>query len=170
MASQPSEDLLDDGFSSDEERNRSLFESRERDWRATVAAYAARPTDFYQAWYYLEDHPIFWGDHVGTSYFGLILDQHVARINPATGQVDSDPACNTQMEIWLEAGPTYVRSERPDDERWQEARPDETVIWNVHDPRLDCGGPTHELAIIVLAQLVRERYGDDRSRVYHDVG
>jgi hypothetical protein len=159
-------DELDDGYTSAEERQQALTVARARAWQAVVSVYAVQPDDPYLAWRYLHDHPVFAGDEICSSYFSLVLDIHYTRVDPATGAVEADPVRNTQTKVWLEAGPTWLRSEDPDGERWETAADHETVYWNVHDHKLDSSGLTFEAAMIELARRVRQHYGDDRSKVY----
>lgn len=96
--------------------------------------------DFYEAFHFLDDHPIFL-DEWGGSHFNRCLDIFVVKVNPETGSIDDNDYLNTQVEIWLECGP-YDPTMRQ------------------HDIDLDCGGKTFDQAIIKLANLVLEKYGD----------
>jgi len=66
----------------------------------------------------------------------------VVKVNPLTNEVDDDQTKNTKTQVWLEVGP------------WSEQ-------YHTHDWDLDCGGDTFEEAIIKLADLVKQYYGDD---------
>lgn len=76
------------------------------------------------------------------------LDILYVKVNPDTNSIDVDESLNTKVRVWLETGPAY----------WNEysKRYDE----NMHDYRLDCGGDTFEEALIKLAGLIKEYYGD----------
>lgn len=93
--------------------------------------------EFYDAWIFLSEHPIF------RNLFECGLYTAVVKINPETRAVDDDPAKNTEVEVWLEHG-SY-------DDNYQ----------HTHDFNLDCGAPTFEEAIIKLAELVKVHYGSN---------
>ena len=101
--------------------------------------------NFYDAWWFLEEHPMF-EDEYNLSHFLDCLDVHVAKVNPKTCEVDDDNVLNTKVEIWLEMG-----------------RYDKTCRW--HDIDLDCGGDTYEEAIIQLANNVKDQYGYSKDRI-----
>jgi hypothetical protein len=93
------------------------------------------------------NHPFFganWNNH-------QIIDM-VVKVNPKTNSVVKDESKNTATRIWLEWGPISL------DEYYEE----HWGISPVHDTRLDCGGKTFEEAVITLANLVIEYYGDYR--------
>lgn len=92
--------------------------------------------DFYAAWIFLVEHRIFKDDF---EYDRLWM--HVTKVNPITDEIDDDETKNTKTEVWLECFPD-----------------NENGIF--HDTDLDCGGDTFEEAIIKLASLVKEKYGD----------
>jgi hypothetical protein len=69
-----------------------------------------------------------------------------------TGTVNDDSSKNVNTEVWLELGPEEY--DYPAD--WY----DETDRLEYHDPDLDCGGPTFDAALVELAKLVLEFYGD----------
>jgi hypothetical protein len=67
-------------------------------------------------------------------------------------RVNDDPAKNTFAECWLEFGQVkYAVSDGHLD------------LMHYHDPRLDCGAPTFDQAIVKLARLVRKHYGDYKA-------
>ena len=103
---------------------------------------------FYEAFKYLENHPIFsyyLNDDVPLSKFQDCLDVSVAKVNPATSSVDDNETLNTKVEVWLEAGP-YLKTGKKS-----------------HDYDLDCGGDTFKEAIIELAKLVEKHYTSDKE-------
>lgn len=69
-------------------------------------------------------------------------------VNPETKRVDEDESKNTHFEVWLEAGPPMMPDEHFDN------------VLVSHDINLDCGGDTLDEALISLAALVKEHYGD----------
>ncbi len=95
--------------------------------------------DFYDAYHFLEKHPIF------NRQFTRGLDLFVVKVNPGTMCVEDDKSKNTKTRVWLEVGP-YLHDET------------HGCKWS-HDLDLDCGGYTFEEAIIRLAELVEKKYG-----------
>jgi len=108
--------------------------------------------DFYTAYKWLYDHPMFQkeikfeGETWNESHFRECLDIDVVKINPEKEEIDKDESKNTQVEIWLECGEYHPKH-------------------RVHDVELDCGGFTFEEAIINLANLVMEWYGETKDRI-----
>jgi len=127
-------------------------------------------TNFYESWTYLEDHPIFnekvipnfndeflkelggvTSDLGNEPYFeshfnsDRCLDIQVVKVNPETMAIDDNDKLNTKVQIWLEAG--AYRKE-----------------CSTHDIDLDCGANALEEAIIELANLVQNKYGDDYEK------
>ena len=107
---------------------------------------------FYDAWYYLNEHPIFeWKkarSKFSAHYFDRALDIDVMKVSPRSKTVTNDPKKNTMVEIWLECGPL--------DEEWSKKCKQPIFC---HDTDLDCGAATFEEAIIKLARLVKKHYG-----------
>ncbi len=134
------------------------------DWSRALAEYQRSPEDFHAAWHYLTHHPIYTGSEPFDNRFTVQLRIEVVKVNPANDRIDDNPELNTQTEIWLESGPTYLRYEIPDSDIWDHCQDD--VFDNIHDYRLDCAGKTFEQAIVEHAKLVNGLYGNDRSRVY----
>ena len=93
-------------------------------------------TDFFEAFHYLKNHTMFQGR------FESCLDIEVVKVNPITKAIDDNKDLNTETNVWLECG-KYIKY----------------IPW--HDMDLDCGGRTFEEAIIELANLVQEHYGDN---------
>ena len=83
----------------------------------------------------------------GLCYFAQCLDIEVAKINPQTREIDDNEVLNTEVEVWLECGP-------------YEFNEDAAEFSPTHDIDLDCGAPTFEKAIIELARLVKQKYGE----------
>lgn len=110
----------------------------------------------YRAWHFLWDHAAL-KDENNRSRFQECLDIHFARVDPKTKSVNNDPAKNTEVEIWLECGawltPKDLESQGEDPSHF----PHGTAQ---HDYDLDCGGDTFEEAILELARLVFEHYGE----------
>lgn len=94
--------------------------------------------NFYDAFYFLENHPIFNGR------FQEGLDIMVVKVNPETESIEDDRSKNTEVRVWLETGP-YLYDD-PHGCKW------------CHDIDLDCGGHTFEEAVIELAKLVKKKY------------
>jgi hypothetical protein len=74
----------------------------------------------------------------------------------ASGKVNDDASLNTVPECWLEFG----SMEYGYPSQWH----DETQDIPYHDPSLDCGGATFDMALVALAKGVRRRYGDYKDR------
>lgn len=79
------------------------------------------------------------------------LDIHYAKVNDQ-GRVDDDRKKNVHVEVWLEFGSNvhYLQ-----DGQYQ--------LIGEHDPDLDCGAPTFDEALVMLARLVQKFYGDYRG-------
>ncbi len=75
------------------------------------------------------------------------LDINYAKVNAITRRTDNEPA--DTVEVWLESGAAM----------WDESYYN-SYIGNVHDIDLDCGAPTFDEALIILANLVLKKYGD----------
>lgn len=110
--------------------------------------------DAFDAWWFLQEHPKFFhpdrmeiGEMCG-DFKSDCLDIDIQRVCPITKCIEADPTRNTLNQVWLECGP-YVY--------------DDGVVVTSHDCNLDCGGDTFEEAILQLAHLVIEWYGDYRS-------
>lgn len=98
--------------------------------------------DFYTAWHFLEEHKMFNGR------FNEDLWIKVVKVDPKTNEIENDERRNTKLQVWLEHG------------KYEE----EYRCCN-HDWDLDCGGDTFEEAVIKLAELVKESYGDDGKKI-----
>jgi hypothetical protein len=160
-----------------EERHRNaeqLAAYRTEEWASTVAVYAADPADVLAVWRYLTKHPIFW------SY---LVPSNLADIDPR--EIDEATWAKIETEGWLsdinglaQLDANLGRSEG----RLVVSMEHGPVLWPLdvparhrtglriggtpsHDPNLDVSAPTWEEAIVALAAKVRQRYGDDRTRV-----
>ncbi len=120
--------------------------------------------DFYQAWWFLYNHPIF--DDTpkkmmlveepmpGTfSLFESCLDVDVVQVSPVTLRIEDYDEFNNKTQVWLECGP-WVHKDRRRPKHERESYPEGSS----HDPSLDCGGDTYEEAIVKLANLVFQHY------------
>ena len=103
-------------------------------------------TDFHAAWHFLEEHHIFEDKKHKSVDFQGSLYTAVVRVNPVTNEVDDDETLNTKTQVWLECG-EWVKEE--DFEGF------------CHNTDLDCGGDTFEAAIIELANIVLEKFGEN---------
>ncbi|MGB7281577.1 MAG: hypothetical protein WBE13_04875 [Candidatus Acidiferrum sp.] len=88
------------------------------------------------------------------------LDIHWAKVD-STRVVNDNPKLNTNVEVWLELGPMYYGYCQPEFEADQDH--DRDYLINYHDINLDCGAPTFDEALLILAKLVRRHYGDYRE-------
>lgn len=100
---------------------------------------------FYESWLFIQQHPKFMYGDLETFPFGM--DIMVVKVNPETKRIDDDDAKNTLTQVWLEYGPYEMEG-------------DSIRTAPSHDPELDSGRDTFEEAIIELAQLVKEKYGE----------
>ncbi len=100
------------------------------------------------AYTFLTEHPVRGADD--TSFLDMLEFAYV-RVDPATGRIMSDGTRNTATAVWLESGPGSLELG------------DGTGRVSLHDPRLDCGAPTFEAALVILANRVGELYGPTRK-------
>jgi hypothetical protein len=135
------------------------WEHTKREWEETARQYETSPESVYFSWNYLNGHPMFWlfrsrrpDDDRPPNNYGLLnhgdafprmsIDVILTRVSEEDG-----------TEIRLEAG------------KWDLFERDHggvTFHAHYHDYELDCGAPTYEEAIVKLARLVWDRYGNDR--------
>lgn len=118
---------------------------------------------FYDAWWFLTYHPIFWNpDDFNAStvkkadrkYFGRFLDCldiEVQKVDPRTNRIEDNTKLNTHTRVWLECGGFIF-------DKWSGAN----KYVNSHDMDLDCAGDTFEEAIIILANLVWNKFGEGK--------
>lgn len=146
-------------------------QSYDEEWIEGVRAFEANPRDLYNAHYFLDHHPAFWqvdGDHTQTPQerihhrnmqrnYGITraVTLDVVKVDPLTGHVEDDRSLNTQTQIWVEMGQWEWPSSTPVDEHSKRDA-------HFHDPKLDCGADTMDLAIIVAAITLHTFYGNDR--------
>lgn len=136
------------------------------DWQEAAAAYEAEPESFYASWYYLNNHPVYWRfhPHEGHPPNSTVFLEHeygfgsdainvmVVRVCAKCRRIhEEDGPYEEKTEIWLETGKWDMLPGRnhPGHTHW-------------HDTELDCGGDTYEEAVVKLARLVWEKYGNDR--------
>lgn len=105
--------------------------------------------DFYTAYHWLDEHPIFKDPEFRISHFEEGLCIMVVKVNPATETIEDDESLNTATRVWLEHGEYTVVEE-------------EHVKWKgcCHNIELDVGGVTFEDAIIKLANRTLEVFGN----------
>lgn len=125
---------------------------------------------FYEAYWWLFEHPIF--KYKGsltslTSCFPDCLNITTQKVDPQTHTIEDDKSRNTHVEIWIEVR-TYESQE-------EAGIPDDQMLpgWDLtgvpcHDYKLDCGGDTFEEAIIELAKLVKARDDGDPKVCYDE--
>lgn len=122
-------------------------------------------TNFYQAWWFLYNHPIF--DDTpkrmtleestipGTfSRFEDCVDVDIVKVNPGTDCIEKDDNLNTKTRVWLECGPWVHKDREAGKYDSKEFFPEGPS----HDWNLNCGGDTYEEAIVKLANLVSQNY------------
>jgi hypothetical protein len=147
----------------------------ETGWHETVRAYEANPGSFYNAWHYLNEHPVYWKlerygagqadlDALPLRHLKWLLHDYgfgsggismaVARVAP-DGRTSGDPALNTRTEVWLETG----------EFAWSAVSEHHVEPGtHYHNYKLDCGGGTYEEAVVKMARNVHRFYGNDRRR------
>lgn len=122
-------------------------------WEEIVRAYEATPDDFRSAWFYLDHHMIYWKFYPGARLpvnhivhlqddYGFGSDSIVVGVS----DVDGYP------NVWLETGHSEMFP--------SESLKGQHTQWR--DPALDVRAGTYEKAVVKLARLVWEKYGNDR--------
>lgn len=156
----PCEGVIDLNLGSEEREKTRWFDiqaMREDRWRQLVLAYEEKPEDFWVAWHWLNEHPLFYRFTMGLHEKGLLENRGIldgcievtpAKVNPETGERSEDPTKNTKLEFWVEV--FTVGSWGAD-------------CTNVHDYECDTGGDTYELAIVAVAKEIYQRHGNDRA-------
>lgn len=136
---------------------RSVQVAREDRWRSLVLAYEEDQDDFYNAWRWLNEHPIFYRCYREFHESGLSEDRGVldgcievrpVKVNPKTEQISEDSSKNTKLEFWVEVFPRSM---------------DPAVGHHLHDYECDAGGDTYEVAIVKVAKEIYDRHGNDRA-------
>lgn len=112
---------------------------------------------------WLKDHPV-WnhpvpvtlddGQVIHHGCFSDLVSIDIAYVNPEDNTVSDEDTLNVLPEVWIEAGP-YVNVEQDFPE---------LKYMPSHDYRLDCGGPTLEIALCELALLVKAYYGHYKAQ------
>lgn len=153
----------------------SIHRTYWREWAKTLRAYLADPKDFYNAEWFLEQHPanqrLAWGSPDG--WFSENLWWHVTKVDPVTKRIESkknpnwkkngkgkhppDKNRNTETNVWVEWGPYIEHSDDPNVG---------SIGIASHEARVDTGGATFEEAIINLAHNVWKLYGAN-AKVSH---
>lgn len=113
---------------------------------------------FYEAYHWLDNHPIFEESIsipgqkilIKHSRFQEGLYMMVVKVDIEKEEIMEEESRNTETRVWLEHGPFTIESVEVGRE-WRGCS---------HDIDLDCGGATFEEAIIELAKLVKDKYGD----------
>lgn len=130
---------------------------REDAWRSRVLAYEEDPEDFWVAWHWLNQHPLFYRFTKGLHERYILDDRGIldgcvevvpAKVNPETNRVSEDLTKNTKLEFWVEV---FTAGSWGAD------------CTTVHDFECDTGGDTYELAIVAVAKEIYKRHGNDRT-------
>ena len=117
--------------------------------------------DFYEAWWFLNEHPAFIDWNVVTNKldnpnhfinFASCLCIEVVKVNPKTKRICKKDELNTLTQVWLECGGYEY------DDNFKE-------YIHCHDIRLDCGADNFEEAIVKLANLVKKHYDDGKNKL-----
>lgn len=113
--------------------------------------------DFYDAYNFLSTHPMIYHDN--DNYFNRCLDIEVVKVDPTNNELNlEDSSKNTKTMVWLEFGPVV-------EDTYNDFL---TSYIPSHDIDLDCGGDTFEEAIIELANLVYDKYKNEKTPVNGD--
>jgi hypothetical protein len=135
------------------------------EWLSLAHAYESNPNDFYNAYHYLDNHPIFWTfrsddyrdrppNHISKLQhnYGVInaVSIMVVRVNPATDAVDDDETKNVVTQVWFEVGKRDLHVDN------------KHGVISYHDWQLDDGAGTYEEAVVLCAHKVWVKYGNDR--------
>jgi hypothetical protein len=102
--------------------------------------------EFHEAWHFLDTHHYFHDPRINAPNFKEALDIEVVKVNPINGEIDDDESKNTHTNVWLECG-NYFK--------------EDGYEGFCHDYNLDTGAMTFEQAIINLANIVKEKYGEN---------
>lgn len=90
------------------------------------------------------------------------LDIHYALTNKPGGKgtIVEDKSKNKYVECWLEYGPLSYDYTSGGTYDWDVV----THLQHYHDIQLDCGAPTFDEALVILAKKVQRLYGDYREK------
>lgn len=130
--------------------HQSVWDGILEEWDATVLAYETDPGNFYNAWYYLDEHPVFWQRMVSMK----LPPSHVSAIHHNGGVsrgLDVSPYKN------VETGEIQMMFEVITTD-WD----DQEHAW--HDWFLDDAASSYELMIVDAARKVWDYFGNDMSR------
>lgn len=117
------------------------------EWESIVADYEAEPLRPAMAWRYLAHHPAFWR----RSDWGSILS--AAWYDSIESGYDSSAGGDS---CWMECKPNLWDGDLSDDEL-------HAIAPSYPSRFIEVDEPTHDEALLVLASLVHERYGNDRE-------
>jgi len=133
-------------------------------WEQQVARYEADHFDVYNAYWYIDGHPVFWKftrnvykDYPKNHVSNLIHEGAMRsgwpeitphKVNPETRRIEEDEEKNTVIEWWYEFGPTDLFGGMTS-----------------HDYELDGGTASYDAAVIEIAFKIHEYYGNDRALV-----
>lgn len=134
-----------------------LAKTRKEIWARRARTYEEKPEDFYTAWHWLQEHPIFWyfgGRHheAGLQWERGVdegLEFRPTLVNPETESIDEDKAKNTALRIWVEVFPCSMTEGRNG--------------IRLHDYECDTGGATYEEAVVRVAKEIYAIHGHDRE-------
>jgi hypothetical protein len=134
-----------------------LSKMRMQMWRNRATAYEQNPGDFYTAWHWLQNHPIFWyfgprRKHESTLCYDRGTDEGLefrpAKVNPNTLRISNRRTKNTLLQMWVEVFPSSMHEDGRD--------------LRLHDVECDTGGATYEEALLKAAEEIYRRHGNDR--------
>lgn len=137
-----------------------LKKEREEGWTRLAERYEANPGSVYEAWHWLNNHPIFYyytredrrhektlcddrGVCEGLELMPMMVDKVTRKV--------VEPAETGELEIWVEVFPASLSRGNGD--------------IRLHDHKVDTGASTYEEALVKVAALIYERHGHDRVRL-----
>lgn len=139
---------------------RALQANRRDGWLQLVLAYEKNPEDFYCAWHWLNEHPIFYRCekefherrlHKNRGILDGCIEIIPVKVNPADLTISRRDTENTKLQFWVEVFPRSLK-------------PEHDGI-SLHDYERDTGGDTYELAIVAVAKTIYAHHGNDRAKL-----
>jgi hypothetical protein len=134
------------------------------EWERIVTEYESNPDSSFHAWYYIDNHPMFWEFHphkgFPVNHVSVLLHNGAwsrgwpeitpHMVCPATNIIEDDDELNTRLEWWYEFGRNALFPDK------------DGVQIPTHDCEMDGGASTYEEAVVAIAGKIHEHYGNDR--------
>lgn len=129
------------------------WEYKQEWWAECVTAYEEEPANFLASWRYLNNHPVYWRFHPSSSEFPA---NHVSHLETEYG------FGSNAIDVQVAQGEDGIRVELETGKWALHIAEGEKQHNHWHDYELDCYDPTYEEAVVRLARMVWDRYGNDR--------